>query len=231
MEIEARHWFSDLRNGQVVIIVSSGDCETWEEIRDHLLPPAVRNNLASEPLWVPLQHHRHKILANPNHYQLREELIEDLKQVLLRFYPARDWGQLRGEERSQRRRAIGILSGVALLFLVLAVAAIGFARYTEKQRVLAEERLAQNYWQNSRSAQAVGDNLEALYFVAEAIRLSPWLRETLLLDVRTIQPFPLREMVVHQARLAAHNSVTTRAAFSPGVRTPRGCGTLELDSN
>jgi transcriptional regulator GlxA family with amidase domain len=32
MEIEARHWFTRPRNGQVLIIVSSGDCNTWEEI-------------------------------------------------------------------------------------------------------------------------------------------------------------------------------------------------------
>jgi hypothetical protein len=79
MEVEAQHWFSRPRNGQVLIIVSSGDCTTWEEIRHHLLPPAVGNNLASEPLWVSLQHHRNKILANPNAYQLRGELVEDLK--------------------------------------------------------------------------------------------------------------------------------------------------------
>src|SRR5271166_1430086 len=48
MEIEARHWFSHPRDGQVLIIVSSGECKTWEEIRDHLLPLAIRKNLKSE---------------------------------------------------------------------------------------------------------------------------------------------------------------------------------------
>jgi hypothetical protein len=198
MEIEARHWFSRPRNGQVLIIVSSSDCKTWEEIRDHLLPPALGSNLASEPLWVPLQHHRNEIFANPNAHQIRGELIEDLKQVLPRFYPTRDWGQLRGEERSRRRRAIGILSGLALLFLALAVAAVGFARYAQKQRVAAEERLAENYWQNSRSARTAGENLGALHFAAEAIRLEPSLLETLLLDVREIHPSLLIAMVTHQ---------------------------------
>jgi hypothetical protein len=121
--------------------------------------------------------------------------LKTSSQILLRFYPTRDWGQLRGEERSQRRRAIGLL---AALFLALALAAVGFARYAQEQRVVAEERLAQNYWQNSRAAQAAGENLEALYFVAEAIRLSPSLRDTLLLDVRAIQVPSLRGMVAHQ---------------------------------
>src|SRR5262249_44496840 len=61
-----------------------------------------------------------RIVANPTEHHLREELIEDLKQVLLRFYPSRDWGQLRGEERRQRRRAIQLLFGTTLVFLTLA---------------------------------------------------------------------------------------------------------------
>jgi hypothetical protein len=128
MEMEARHWFSRPRDGQVLIIISAGDYKTWEEIRDHLLPPAVRNNLASEPIWVPLQHRRGEILANPSGYQLRGELTEDLKQVLLRFYPGRAWGELRGEERSQRRRVIALMSGIAVLFLFLALAAIALLK-------------------------------------------------------------------------------------------------------
>jgi hypothetical protein len=124
MDMEARHWFSRGRDGQVLIVVTAGECKTWEEMRKHLLPVAVRNNLATEPLWVPLQHRRGEILAAPSGHQLRGELIEDLKQILLRFYPGRDWGQLRGEERSQRRRAIALMSGIASLFMVLAVAAV-----------------------------------------------------------------------------------------------------------
>jgi len=41
VEIEARHWFSRPRNRQVLIIVSSGDCKTWEETLERLVPPAV----------------------------------------------------------------------------------------------------------------------------------------------------------------------------------------------
>jgi hypothetical protein len=60
MEIEAQYWFNRPRSMQVLIIVSSGKCETWEEIRTHLLPSAVRDSLTSEPLWAPLQHRRER---------------------------------------------------------------------------------------------------------------------------------------------------------------------------
>ena len=141
MEIEARHWFSCSRDGQVLLVVTSGDCETWQEIRDHLLPPAIKANLTSEPLWIRLQHRRNEILANPNGHQLRGELTEDLKQLLLRFYPNRDWGQLRGEERSQRRRVMALLWGIALGFLALALVAFGFAN-TSRDRLYDVERLS-----------------------------------------------------------------------------------------
>ena len=140
MEMEARHWFSRNREGQVLIIVTAGECETWEDIRHHLLPSAIRSKLATEPLWIPLQHRRADILANPNSHAVRGQLIEDLRQVLLCLYPGRDWGQLRGEERSQRRRALGLMSAATVLFLVLAVAALGFAWYAQLQRLLAESR-------------------------------------------------------------------------------------------
>ena len=139
MEMEARHWFSQQRNGQVLIIVTAGNYETWREIHEFLLPASVRNNLASEPLWVPLQHRRSEIEANPNAHKLGE-LIEDLKQILLRFYPDRDWGQLRGEERSQRRRAIGLMSGLVLIFLALTVAAMSAAWFARQQQLIAESR-------------------------------------------------------------------------------------------
>src|SRR5262249_42956194 len=52
MEFEAAHWFSRPRSGEVLIIVTSGGCTTWEEIRSRLLPQAIRNKLVTEPLWV-----------------------------------------------------------------------------------------------------------------------------------------------------------------------------------
>jgi WD40 repeat protein len=151
MEMEARHWFSRKRDGEVVVIISSGDVATWEEIRDRLLPPSVRDNLKSAPVWASLRQRRDRILANPKDHQLHEELIEDLKQVLLRFYPTRDWGELRGEERSRRRRAIGLLSGLAFLFLVLALIAAGFA-WAAASRQLAAEAIVDVFLNPASSA-------------------------------------------------------------------------------
>ena len=141
MEIETQYWFSRPRSGQVLIIVTSGECGTWEEIRTRLLPPAVRDKLRSEPLWVPLQHRRKEIEANLTNHQLRGELIEDLKQVLLRFYPDHDWGQLRGKERSQRRALMWFLSAVGSFILALAVTATGFAWYANVQRRESQRQL------------------------------------------------------------------------------------------
>jgi hypothetical protein len=140
MEMEARHWFSRHRDGHVLIVVTAGTCGTWGELRDRLLPRSIGANLTAPPLWVSLEHRRTEILENPNSHRLRGELIEDLRQIILRFYPTSDWGQLRGEERSQRRRAIGLVSGFALFLLVLAAAAVWFALYAETQRSVAESR-------------------------------------------------------------------------------------------
>ncbi len=140
MEIEAKHWFSRPREGEVLIIITSGDSETWAEIRDHLLPPAVGSNL-TKPVWIPLQHRRDRILATPEEDQFREELFEDLKQILLRFYPGRDWGQLRGEERLQRQRFWRFMSGVITLLLLLLVTAVWQYRDAEAQRDRAERAL------------------------------------------------------------------------------------------
>jgi WD40 repeat protein len=138
MEVEARHWFSRARDGEILIIISSGDFIRWEEIRDHLLPPAIANNLTAEPLWIPLQHRREEILSNPSDHQLREELFEDLKQILLRFYPGRDWGQLRGEEHLRRRHFLEFVLGLATVFFMLMVSAIGLWLYAREQRARAE---------------------------------------------------------------------------------------------
>ena len=94
MEMEARHWFSRHRDGQILIIVTAGECDTWQKIREHLLPPAIRDNLAGAALWASIRHHRDAILENPNSHKLRGELIEDLRQIFLRLYPMSDWGTI-----------------------------------------------------------------------------------------------------------------------------------------
>jgi hypothetical protein len=148
MEIEAKHWFSRPRKGQVLIVVTSGEYNGWEQIRDHLLPPVMAHNLTAEPLLISLQKRRARILDSPSEHQLRAELVDDLNQILLCFYPGRNWDELRGEERLQRRRAWHLVWGVIALLLLLLASAIGAALYAREQYAAAEERLAQNYWQS-----------------------------------------------------------------------------------
>ena len=210
MEMEAGHWFSRQRNGQVLIIVTADEQKNWDEIRDHLLPSAVRRNLATEPLWIPLHHRRKEILASPNSREVRGQLIEDLRQVLLCLYPGHDWGQLRGEERSQRRRALGLMSGLALLFLVLALAALGLM--FDAQR-------------NARESK--GRELAA--FSTESLSEDP--EKSILLGMHAVNatlrfgqpPVAAAEEALHQAILSSqvrmtlrgHSSFVRGVAFSP----------------
>ena len=138
MEMEARYWFSRPRDGEVLIIVTEGDCKTWDEIQDRLLPASVRTNLASTPLWVPLQHRRSEILTNPDKQKIQGDLVEDLKQILLRLYAPLSWGELQGEERAQRRRALGLMALAAGLLLLFAVAALRSAIVAHQRQLAAE---------------------------------------------------------------------------------------------
>src|SRR5215471_11118765 len=46
MELEAKYWFSRPRHGQILIIVTDGDANTWTDIAPKLLPESIRTNLA-----------------------------------------------------------------------------------------------------------------------------------------------------------------------------------------
>jgi hypothetical protein len=140
MELEARYWFSKPRDGEILIIVTGGEFKSWEEIRDRLLPAALRTKLGSEPLWIPLQHRCSKILADPSDQKLRGQLIEDLKQVFLRLYSPRTWEELQGEERAHLRRALWMTSAAMLAFLALSIAALRFGFDAQKQSKLAQQR-------------------------------------------------------------------------------------------
>jgi len=65
MELEAAHWFSRPREGELLIIVTVSGCRDWEEIRS-FLPRSIRENLTGEPLWVNIGHRREEILAKGN---------------------------------------------------------------------------------------------------------------------------------------------------------------------
>jgi WD40 repeat protein len=127
MEMEAQHWFSQPRDGQVLIIVTAGDFSSWKEISGKLLPPLIRTNLSTEPLWVSVRHRRTDILTDPSDTKLHGQLVEDLKQVLLRLHAPRTWEELQGEERSQRRRTLRIMWFATLIFLLLSIGAAVFA--------------------------------------------------------------------------------------------------------
>src|ERR1035438_120041 len=73
MEIEAKHWFSRPRDGQVLIIVTAGQGQTWAQIREQLVPSSIKDSLTGEPLWACLQGRRARILDNPGNQRLREE--------------------------------------------------------------------------------------------------------------------------------------------------------------
>ncbi|HEU4557954.1 MAG TPA: hypothetical protein VFS20_08900 [Longimicrobium sp.] len=203
MELEAAHWCSRDRSGQILIIVTDGEAATWEEIRDRMLPPTLRDSLADEPLWIPLRHRRDAILANPSSPVLRGEVTEDLKQILLRFHPGRDWGQLRGEERGQRRRAVAMLASLALLFLLLACTAAGFGWYALHQQTIAESR------QYAAQAQQVAD-----YDPAAALRWALDAGRTAHTDeaetaLRRVLDGPMALAILH------HRGPVTRVALSP----------------
>src|SRR5664279_3952659 len=140
MEMEAQHWFSRPRAGRTVIIVTDGEFKSWEDMSKRLLPPAVSVNVASAPVWTSLRDCRSAILGNPNDQKLRKQLIERLQQVFLCLYAPKTWGDLQGEERAQRRRALAMTVMVALVLLVVS----GIGLY---QRAVA------------RSRQLVGDSI------------------------------------------------------------------------
>src|SRR5262249_46472033 len=126
-----------------LIIVTAGEFNSWDDVRERTLPAAVRTNLTSEPLWIPLQHRCAEILAPSNRPLLRGQLIEDLKQIFLRLHAPRTWEELHGEERAQRRRVLWMMSVVASVFLVLAVAAVRFGIDAQRQSKLAQQRQQQ----------------------------------------------------------------------------------------
>src|SRR6202044_287585 len=85
MELEASHWFSRERSGQVLIIVTAGDEHDWQMIRDRLVPPSIRSNL-SEPVIASIADLRNQMLTmtKKDRPVLMGTLTEQLGQVILR---------------------------------------------------------------------------------------------------------------------------------------------------
>ena len=152
MEWEAEYWFSKPRRGDVLIIVTSGDYSTWEEIRTHTLPPTVASRMESEPLWISISKRRPEILSNPDSIRVRRLLIEDLKQLLLTFNPGKEWGELVGEESSQRRRALTLLFAVVFIFASLAVVA-----WTQRNHAIQQQHVAEAASRSALAEKGVSD--------------------------------------------------------------------------
>jgi hypothetical protein len=135
MEFEARHWFSRQRKGKILIIVTHGDFKSWDDhqddpagpveigIRNGALPPSLQEKLQAQPLYIDLRKRRENMLKRPDDPALRAQLVEDLQQAFLLFYPGRTWESLRGEQRALRRRTLTLVSSVAAVLLVLVVIA------------------------------------------------------------------------------------------------------------
>ena len=210
MEIEARHWFSRPRNGQILIVVTDGKCNSWEQIRENLLPSSIRANITGSPIWASLEARRSSILNNPKSPHLRGEIVEDLKQIFLAFFPGRDWGYLRGEERRQRRRLIAILCGVALTFLVLAMAAVEFARDAQTKQREARSRELSAY-----AVGSLGDDPELSVALGIEAISATWRYHQL--------PPVVSEDTLHRAlttshellNLNGHTDAVESVAFSP----------------
>ncbi len=72
MELEAAYWLHRERTKREVLIVvtdrrpsEKAQPETWDEIRNHLIPPTFRNHFAAtEPLWISIAVRRQEIVAD-----------------------------------------------------------------------------------------------------------------------------------------------------------------------
>ena len=122
VDFEVRYWCARPREGQVLVVLTKGNFQSWHEVRQHALPQALQDHLRSEPLWIDLSRRRHRILNAPSDPTLRNDLTEDLSQLLLRLFPGYDWGQLRGVERSQRRSKLLLMS--AFVFVVVSLSGL-----------------------------------------------------------------------------------------------------------
>ncbi len=141
MEFEASHWLSRPREGQVLVVITSGSYDGWTAIRDTALPPSLREYLLEPPLWVDISARRGAMTAIPPQADIYHQLTEDLAQVILTFYPDMDWGLLRGQEGVQRRRALTLIGAViAALTGLLGIAGWQWQKAVEQKRVADQQR-------------------------------------------------------------------------------------------
>jgi WD40 repeat protein len=219
MELEARHWLAGTRRGEVLIIVTSGDFESWHDIRQRLLPPSLAQALQAPPIWADLRGQRAS-LAGKLRPATRESVVEGLKQIILRFYPGKDWGVLRGEERNARRNALRLL-GTAVILLTTAFLT-AFYQFTaanasrrEAQLRLARSLVSEAYalgragrWREARlrigDSAGMFDALGASRFPAQ---LAEWY-------AHSQSPLPLRTFTAHRREIVALRTSGNRTLLS-----------------
>jgi WD40 repeat protein len=146
MAFEADYWFSEPRTGEVLVVVTSGEYKNWDQIRDHALPLPLRSRLIAPPIFINISKRRGDMLKAPVPAALRGQLTEDLHQLILKFYEGqnKDWGMLRGEERSQRRKAQALAWFASLVLLAAMSGAIwqAFVAHQQRDEALHQAELA-----------------------------------------------------------------------------------------
>ncbi len=151
MEMEAAHWVGARRLNDVVIVIANGPPGDWLDVRAHLLPPSLRTWLTRQPIFVDLRAEVAALRANPNDPAALGSILEALKQLMLRLYPGSTWELLRGEERRQRRVALGWI-GAVIIVLSTAAAIAGVAAYIALQQAAEAQQQRENADQATRVA-------------------------------------------------------------------------------
>ena len=142
---------------------------------------AVRNRSAISPIWA------RRYVTGSADLQLILEWISESER--------RQNDELGALRRSRRWLAIGLAGA---LVAVVLIAWLGWRSYRDQKT--SEQRLAGTYWAESRYAQEKANDLVALHFAAEAIRLDPQNLRSILLDVRALWPQnAVRALFEHEA--------------------------------
>jgi hypothetical protein len=163
VEFEAKYWFSKPRSGQVVVVVTSGTYKNWREISENALPPSLREHLHSTPLWLDISGRGKEIGKTPRS-DLVTSLTEDLHQLILLFYPGRSWGDLRGEERLQRRKTLTLVWLTILILILTTGVAIRMAidARSEKQQADEQRQRAEEQARTAESRRLAAESVAAL---------------------------------------------------------------------
>jgi WD40 repeat protein len=165
MEFEAQYWFSRPRSGDVIVVVTKGEFAGWTQIRDSALPPTLRTRLHDPPLWLDMSALSEEILNRRKDPRLHAELVDRLRQLILVFYPTQTWESLQGEERDQRRRAVGLIVIVAS-----ALVAAGAIAYGQRQNALRQTAVSEQ--ERRRAEQATIAEVAATQSAAQQAKIA-----------------------------------------------------------